>query len=1001
MGTETESAHGAGGSLPRHHVPRPRLVAQVQRAPVAVVAAGGGYGKTLLALEAARALRVASVNVLLGAGDHGPAALISRMISALRRARLSELAAAVRAEQGDPAAAVDALAAALEREPGEVLLIVDDAHQADGPARALLARLTRSLPGEHRLMILGRLASEAFELAANAELVSVSADQLAFTSDETVDLCRGLGVELGPQDARALVRATAGWPAALVLVAQTLSRSAHPDAALAEIVERRHPLKHLVDRQLAVLTEDELRGLAQLAHLPLLSPAVAEAVTGDRQLLERAQAAGLPLSTRPDGWRELPGPVQEHIARQAPLQAATALAVAPVYAGRGELSAAVGVLLEAGEDMAAAELLARMSPQEADDLGYLELQTLIDALADSAVEAHPGVLVHLARACEPAARVRVRADALERARTLALRAGDRRMASAIDAERARDLVRDGLAAEGEQLASRVLAELGPGELTTRARALDAVGRAAAWRRDEASLVRAERLLRECRELCERLGLRGWAAQVTMPLAHGVLYARGDHRAALELIEQTLGALPGRSRHRGVILSFYADILIDCGRFTDAEPIIEEEWRLGELLADHRICAYAAWSGAKLASQVGDREGTLRRIRAVESRRDDWFAHSTGAAFLADAADLLERVGETELALDYLARARRRRRESPLAVAVAEAAVLARSGDADQAERVLARIDRLPRLEPRERWRMALLRAYAGLRRGDPRAGALAARAFDLAAAISAPQLPLVRDRAVAERLIELAATCGSAAAAGLRSAPPPLTLSVLGRFELRRGGEPVRIPPGKPEQLVKLLAVSGRRLPAEQAIEELWPEVEPLSGRKRLRNALNRLHAAAPDLARRDGELLDLGNVEVDAELFEQRARRVLDGAERASARLVLSGYRGPLLPGDLYEPWAAAPRERLQRLFVAVLDAAAEGAEAAGEIDEALRLIERALELEPFDERRYLTGARLLLAQGRRAAALALLERGRDALRRLGVPISPAHEQLAADARR
>ncbi|MHB1836354.1 MAG: AfsR/SARP family transcriptional regulator, partial [Solirubrobacteraceae bacterium] len=553
---------------------------------------------------------------------------------------------------------------------------------------------------------------------------------------------------------------------------------------------------------------------------------------------------------------------------------------------------------------------------------------------------------------------------------------------------------------GVLLASGVLAELGADELMTRARALDVLGRAAAWRRDETSLVRAERLLRECHTLCLRLGQRSWAAQVVMPLAHGVLYTRGDHEAALELIEQTLNELPGRSRHRGVLLSFFADILIDCGRFTEAEPVVEEEWRLGELLGDHRISAYAAWSGAKLASQLGDRERTLRQIRAVESRRDDWFAHSTGVVFLADAADLLDRVGETELALEYLARAQERRQESPLVVAVAEAAVLARSGDADEAERVFEQIERLPRLERRERWRMALLRAYASLRRGDPRAAQLAAQAFELAAEIGKPQLPLVRDREVAERLIGLAAGSGSSAAARLQSARRPLTVAVLGRFELRRGGELVRLPPGKPEQLVKLLAVSGRRVPAEQVIEELWPEVDPQSGRKRLRNALNRLHTIAPDVAVRDGEVLALGNVEVDAELFEQHARRVLDGTERASARLALARYRGPLLPDDRYEPWAASSRERLQRLFVAVLDAAAGGAEAADEVDEALRFIERALELEPFDEQRYLIGARLLLAQGRRAAALALLERARAALRELGVPTSSAHEQMAAAAR-
>jgi DNA-binding SARP family transcriptional activator len=306
---------------------------------------------------------------------------------------------------------------------------------------------------------------------------------------------------------------------------------------------------------------------------------------------------------------------------------------------------------------------------------------------------------------------------------------------------------------------------------------------------------------------------------------------------------------------------------------------------------------------------------------------------------------------------------------------------------------------MQRLQPRDRWWIALLRAYAALRGGDERAGPLAAEAFEQAAALGKPFLPLVREREVAEQLIELAAAHGSAAAVALRQTEQPVTVAVLGRFEVRRAGELVRLPPGKPEQLVKLLAVSGGRIPAEQAIEELWPEVDPQSGRKRLRNVLNRLHVVAPDLANRQGDVLELGEAEVDADVFERQARDVLDRQEGAH-RLALARYRGELLPDDRYESWAAAPRERLERLFIALLDAAAAAAEASGQVDEALRHVERALTVDPYDEARYLRGARLLLDQGRRAAALAMLTRGAEAFARLGVPVPGEHEALAAEAR-
>ncbi len=998
----------SGGALPRHHVLRPRLLGELRPARAALVVAGGGYGKTLLGLELAQTLGLATVSVGLAATDLEPAAVVARLIAALRRARLTDAAGAVHGARADPAAAIDALAGVLARERDPVLVVVDDAHFAGPEAAVLLARLAARLPHEHRLLVLARHAPAALETLRQGAAIVLGAEQLAFSAPEAATLAGAFGVSLGASDAEDLRRATAGWAAALVLAAERIARAADPEQELAAIVEQQRTLRYLVSRQLDELT-DAARGAAvQLAHLPLLSPEVAAAVTGEAAAFEQLGAAGVPLSLRADGWWELPGPVQDMLAGIEPLRPRTALAAAPVYARAGELSDALHLLLKAGEAEAAAALVAGIPSRAADDLGYLELQTLIDALPPQAVERQPGLLLHLARTCEPAAQVRLRADALRRARSLLEHRRDAAGTRAVDAEIARDLVRDGRDAEAQVLAARVLAETSADEPRTRARVIDVLGRAAAWRREDSSLVEAERLLREAFELCRALGERRWASQVLMPLAHGVYYARGEHERALELIEQELDVLPSRSPHRGVILSFYGDTLIDCGRFADAEPVVEEGRRLGSLLSDHRIAAYAAWTGARLASQTGDAGRTVREVREADRHRGDWFEHSTGVDFSADAADLLDRVGEHELALEYLDRARPRRDESPLAVAIAEAALLARSGDPEAAVPALAALGSIARLAPRERWRVALLGAYAALRAGDGRAGALAADAFEQAAALGKPRLPLWRDRELAERLVGLAAAAGSRAAAELEVGGRPLTVSVLGGFELRRAGEPIALPPGKPAQLVKLLAISGGRLPAELAIEELWPEVGPDSGRKRLRNVLNRLHATVPDVVARDGRSLALGEVEVDADLFERAARGVLGrmdvGAPRltelSAARLAITRYRGSLLPDDRYEPWAAGPRERLERLFASLVDAAADAAHAIGEVDEALRNLERGLEIDPFDEARYLRGAQLLLEQGRRGAAAALLERGERAIGRLGVPVSRAHRELAASLR-
>src|SRR5207247_1835079 len=105
-------------------------------------------------------------------------------------------------------------------------------------------------------------------------------------------------------------------------------------------------------------------------------------------------------------------------------------------------------------------------------------------------------------------------------------------------------------------------------LSGRARALDVLGRAKAWRRDRVSLAEAEPLLEEAYRLCLALGRKVWAAQVVQPLATAVLQVRGQLDEALGRYGDALAALPGRSRHRAVVLTFRAAVLHDLGRYED-------------------------------------------------------------------------------------------------------------------------------------------------------------------------------------------------------------------------------------------------------------------------------------------------------------------------------------------------------------------------------------------------------------------------------------------------
>ncbi len=227
-------------------------------------------------------------------------------------------------------------------------------------------------------------------------------------------------------------------------------------------------------------------------------------------------------------------------------------------------------------------------------------------------------------------------------------------------------------------------------------------------------------------------------------------------------------------------------------------------------------------------------------------------------------------------------------------------------------------------------------------------------------------------------------------------------ITVLGGFRVAVAGRDLDPPAGRPSTLIKLLALSDAPVAVDEAVEMLWPGTDGPTGRRRMRNLLNRLRTSCGDLVGRDGEALVLApGTEVDARMFERDAAAVSAADPACSpwsrARSALARYPGELLPQDRYEAWATAPRERLRRRGLELLDMLVEDASERGEIDEAIRLLDRAIAAEPLDEDRHLRAAELLLFQGRRGSARSLVERAATIRTDLGLDRSPRLERLRA----
>jgi DNA-binding SARP family transcriptional activator len=142
---------------------------------------------------------------------------------------------------------------------------------------------------------------------------------------------------------------------------------------------------------------------------------------------------------------------------------------------------------------------------------------------------------------------------------------------------------------------------------------------------------------------------------------------------------------------------------------------------------------------------------------------------------------------------------------------------------------------------------------------------------------------------------------------------------VLGRFEVSRGGRTVELAPGREAQLLKLVAVNGGTVLADQAIETLWPEVAPDVGRNRLRTVLDRLRADAGDVVRREGDALTLGpDVRLDLAEFKREAREALALGRESAAVAISRARRSPATAASCSPTISTrvGPKSRAKRRF-------------------------------------------------------------------------------------
>jgi DNA-binding SARP family transcriptional activator/tetratricopeptide (TPR) repeat protein len=597
----------------------------------------------------------------------------------------------------------------------------------------------------------------------------------------------------------------------------------------------------------------------------------------------------------------------------------------------------------------------------------------------------PAALLALARELEPELRLNERTRVLDRLQTVLDQNPELRSSAEHDwllelvAERAIDAAADVRLDEGEMLAHRVLDAAAPENAVAIARATLAWGRVLAWRGTEETNRRASKVLEEAAERFAALGNREMQGFCVFWRGQAVNFQTGAIPQAVELIGEALKIMGPDSPRRCTILSFYADTLIELGEWDAATVALDEAAVLADRDGNEKARAYVAWSRAHMASLRGDPYATERLVREVEHDCADWFATHIGVAFMTDAVEYLDRVGLQDEANTYLERAIVRLGDDE-SIRQARAMMLARSGDPDAALEALQELVRGDWLEKRLTWRNTLMTAWATFRAGRSGAGELAKRAFEQAVANGGIRVALAGEHDLALALAPLAHRAGSTHARELMLDGRSVLVSLFGTPQVvLADGEELQLPAGKPGELVRMLAIHEHGMQVEEVCEAFFPEVAPQAAKQRLRQILTRLRAAGADVVVRDGDVLRLLPAWVDLREFLAGANRVRAArgpreVQKAYAALAL--WNGPLLPADLYAPWADEVRRQAEYKHLQLLETIVSDAATRGAHQEALTALDAALQADSYDIRHYEAIIEHLMAAGQHATAMYLADR-------------------------
>jgi LuxR family maltose regulon positive regulatory protein len=305
----------AGATL----VPRPRLTSRLtaSSAPVVLVCAPSGYGKSVLIGQWSGQDPRPHRTLILGEEHNDPALLVASIVAALDP--IESIPDEVEAALANPEPSMDKavlprLGSALAKRAVPFVLVLDDFEHIDAsPSLEVVSTIIGKLPPGSRIALATRSEPELplGRLRANRELVELGPRDLVMTRPESEQLLQGLDLDLTAQQLETLVDRTEGWPAALYLAGLALQDAPDQGKAIARFAgDDRIVVDYIREEFLGPVSRRQLDFLQRASVLDRLSGDLCDAVlerSGSAKQLRDLSHANMLLTPvdRHDEWFRL------------------------------------------------------------------------------------------------------------------------------------------------------------------------------------------------------------------------------------------------------------------------------------------------------------------------------------------------------------------------------------------------------------------------------------------------------------------------------------------------------------------------------------------------------------------------------------------------------------------------------------------------------------------------------------------------------------------------